>query len=179
MKRSTRLDRIFRHPVRKERLWNLTAWFHLDFCYREGKRSGGVLPGLSKEEAFSGTKRDVPELREGEDKHRKLLETSRPKGSRRPWRTISSSGSRTSTHDYVVELEYRKGMAYNEILMLAMKREEKALKLYKRFPENRLKPRKVRSVQDALPGGSQNTSSLWKRCTTITCQDGWLINIFK
>jgi len=35
--------------------------------------------------------------------------------------------------DYVLDLEYRKGMAYNEILMLAMKREEKALKLYNDF----------------------------------------------
>ena len=35
--------------------------------------------------------------------------------------------------DYVVDLEYQKGMAYNEILMLAMKREEKALKLYNDF----------------------------------------------
>jgi rubrerythrin len=30
----------------------------------------------------------------------------------------------------VVDLTYRPGMAYNEILMVAMKREEKALKLY-------------------------------------------------
>jgi rubrerythrin len=30
-------------------------------------------------------------------------------------------------------MEYHKGMAYNEILMLAMKREEKSLKLYNDF----------------------------------------------
>ena len=35
--------------------------------------------------------------------------------------------------NYVVELEYRRGMGYNEILMLAMKREEKALQLYNDF----------------------------------------------
>jgi hypothetical protein len=35
--------------------------------------------------------------------------------------------------DYVVEMEYTPGMAYNEILMLAMKREEKALALYNDF----------------------------------------------
>ena len=32
--------------------------------------------------------------------------------------------------DYVVELEHKPGMAYNDLLILAMKREEKALKLY-------------------------------------------------
>jgi hypothetical protein len=31
--------------------------------------------------------------------------------------------------NYVVDLEYRRGIAYNDILMLAMKREEKALQL--------------------------------------------------
>ena len=35
--------------------------------------------------------------------------------------------------DYVVDLEYQPGMPYNEILMMAMKREEKALKLYNEF----------------------------------------------
>jgi rubrerythrin len=35
--------------------------------------------------------------------------------------------------DYLVDLDYEKGMPYNEILLLAMKREEKALKLYNEF----------------------------------------------
>jgi rubrerythrin len=37
--------------------------------------------------------------------------------------------------DYLVDLEYEKGMPYNEILLLAMKREEKALRLYNDFLE--------------------------------------------
>jgi rubrerythrin len=37
--------------------------------------------------------------------------------------------------DYLVDLSYEKGMPYNEILLLAMKREEKALKLYNDFLE--------------------------------------------
>jgi rubrerythrin len=37
--------------------------------------------------------------------------------------------------DYLVDLEYEEGMPYNEILLLAMKREEKALKLYNQFLE--------------------------------------------
>jgi rubrerythrin len=32
--------------------------------------------------------------------------------------------------DYMVDIEYEKGMHYTDILRLAMKREEKALKLY-------------------------------------------------
>jgi rubrerythrin len=32
--------------------------------------------------------------------------------------------------DYMVDLKYKKGMAYPEMLRLAMKREEKALQLY-------------------------------------------------
>jgi rubrerythrin len=34
-----------------------------------------------------------------------------------------------------VDFEYQKGMAYNEILMIAIKREEKALSLYNQFQE--------------------------------------------
>ena len=37
--------------------------------------------------------------------------------------------------DYLVDLDYEQGMPYNEILLLAMKREEKALKLYNDFLE--------------------------------------------
>jgi len=33
----------------------------------------------------------------------------------------------------VLDIDYRPGMGYNEILMLAIKREEKALKLYNDF----------------------------------------------
>jgi rubrerythrin len=32
--------------------------------------------------------------------------------------------------DYLVEIEYQKGMHYEDMLRLAMKKEEKALKLY-------------------------------------------------
>ena len=32
--------------------------------------------------------------------------------------------------DYLVDLQYSPGMAYNDLLLLAIKREEKALKLY-------------------------------------------------
>ncbi|RLC20583.1 MAG: rubrerythrin, partial [Deltaproteobacteria bacterium] len=38
--------------------------------------------------------------------------------------------------DYVVEMEYKKGMGYPELLMLAMKREEAALKLYNELQDN-------------------------------------------
>ena len=37
--------------------------------------------------------------------------------------------------NYLIDLNYEKGMPYNEILLLAMKREEKALKLYNDFLE--------------------------------------------
>ena len=37
--------------------------------------------------------------------------------------------------DYLVDLEYEKGMPYSDILRLAMKREEKALELYNELLE--------------------------------------------
>ena len=53
--------------------------------------------------------------------------------------------------DYVVELEYRKGMAYNEILMLAMKREEKALKLYNDFLKQAETPESQERMSERVP----------------------------
>jgi rubrerythrin len=37
--------------------------------------------------------------------------------------------------EYTVDLAYEKGMPYNDVLMLAIKREEKALKLYNELAE--------------------------------------------
>jgi rubrerythrin len=91
----------------------------VNFAIEKEKEAVEFYSSLSKEEAFSGTKEMFADFAKGL--------TQSMKNYKLKWiKDIKRS-------DYVVELEYRKGMAYNEILMLAMKREEKALKLYNDF----------------------------------------------
>ena len=74
------------------------------------------------------------EFAEEERKHQKLLEDFKTKGVAESLEDYQLKWiTDIKRSDYVVELEYTPGMAYNDILMLAMKREEKALKLYNDF----------------------------------------------
>ena len=76
------------------------------------------------------------EFAQEERKHQKLLEELKTKGvvdgiSEYEWKWIPD----IKRSNYTVEMEYKKGMGYNEILLLAMKREEKALALYNEFQD--------------------------------------------
>jgi rubrerythrin len=106
----------------------------LDFAIEKEKEAVEFYSGLSKEEKFSGTKEMFQSFAKEEEKHRKILEDFKAKGLTQAMKDYKLKWIKDiKRSDYVVELEYRKGMAYNEILMLAMKREEKALKLYNDF----------------------------------------------
>ena len=66
-----------------------------------------------------------------EEKHERLLENLKTGGVPEqlgdyPWKWIKD----IKRSNYVVDTTYRKGMDYRDIMMLAIKREEKALALY-------------------------------------------------
>ena len=89
---------------------------------------------LGKEEAFSGSSKMFEEFAQEEGKHQKMLEEFRTKGVAAGMEEYKLEWiTDIKRSDYVVDLKYSPGMGYNEILMLAMKREEKALKLYNEF----------------------------------------------
>lgn len=106
----------------------------LDFAIEKEIEAVEFYSNLSKEEAFSGSGKMFVEFAEEEGKHQKMLEDFKTKGV-----TVSIEEytlkwiTDIKRSDYIVDLEYSPGMGYNEILMLAMKREEKALKLYNEF----------------------------------------------
>jgi rubrerythrin len=106
----------------------------LDFAIEKETEAAEFYTHISQEEAFSGTGKMFEEFAREERKHRQLLEdfkaggiSASVKGYQFKWITDIKRS------DYVVDLEYRRGMGYNDILMLAMKREEKALQLYNDF----------------------------------------------
>jgi len=106
----------------------------LDFAIEKEKEAVAFYTGLSKEESFSGASKMFEEFAAEEQKHQKMLEEFKSKGvaaAVQGYRFKWISDIKRS--DYVTDLEYRPGMGYRDILMLAMKREEKALKLYNDF----------------------------------------------
>jgi rubrerythrin len=106
----------------------------VDFAIEKEKEAVQFYAGLAKEEAFSGTKDMFVDLAKEEAQHEKLLLEFKSKGFTQAMKDYKLKWIKDiKRSDYTVDLEYYKGMAYNEILMLAMKREEKALKLYNDF----------------------------------------------
>ena len=103
----------------------------IDYAISKEIEAAAFYEEVSEQEGMSGAKEMLLEFAEQEKKHRRLLEELKTKGmvegvSEYRFKWIPDM----KRSDYVVDLEYRKGMTYNELLMLAMKREEKALALY-------------------------------------------------
>ena len=103
----------------------------IDFAIEKEKEAAQFYQLLSKKESMSGVKEMFSNFAEEEGKHGKMLEKIKSGGvdkevSEYRFKWIPD----LKRSNYTVETTYREGMAFNEILMLAMKREEKALKLY-------------------------------------------------
>jgi rubrerythrin len=106
----------------------------LDFAIEKEIEAADFYEGISKEEALSGAGEMFTEFSKEERKHQKMLEEFRAEGLSASMESYKFKWiADIKRSDYVVDLEYSPGMGYNEILMLAMKREEKALKLYNEF----------------------------------------------
>jgi len=106
----------------------------LDFAIAKELEAAEFYTDISKEAAFSGAGDMFKEFAAEERKHQQLLEDFKAKGPAAsmqdyPFKWITD----IKRSNYAVDLEYRPGMGYNDILMLAMKREEKALQLYNDF----------------------------------------------
>lgn len=106
----------------------------VDFAIEKEMEAVEFYSGLARDEAFTGSKEMFTDFAKEEHKHQKLLQDFKAKGFTQAMREYRLKWIKDiKRSDYVVEIEYRKGMAYNEILMIAMKREEAALKLYNDF----------------------------------------------
>ena len=106
----------------------------LDFAIEKELEAAEFYTNISKEEAFSGAGKMFEEFAQEERKHQQLLEDFKTRGlsaSLEDYKFKWITDIKRS--NYVVDLEYRRGMGYSDILMLAMKREEKALQLYNDF----------------------------------------------
>lgn len=106
----------------------------IDFAIEKEREAVEFYMSLSEEETFSGSKQMFVEYAQEEKKHEKMLLDLKAGGLTESTENYKFKWiTDIKRSDYVVDLEYQPGMPYNEILMLAMKREEKALKLYNEF----------------------------------------------
>ena len=106
----------------------------LDFAIEKEMEAAEFYTNISNEEAFSGAGKMFAEFAREERKHRQMLEDFKTGGLSTKIADYQFEWiSDIKRSNYAVDLEYSRGMGYNEILMLAMKREEKALKLYNEF----------------------------------------------
>ena len=106
------------------------------FAIEKEKEAAEFYESNSESEMMSGKRQMLKEFAAEERKHQQMLEDYLATGVaqklddyRFEWITDIKRS------DYVDAVEYQPGMAYNELLMLAMKREESALRLYNQLLE--------------------------------------------
>ncbi|HKJ65460.1 MAG TPA: ferritin family protein [Desulfopila sp.] len=101
----------------------------LQFAIGKEKEAVGFYTDLSKKESISSLKETFRELAQEEGKHLKLLT-----GLKKNKKAIDSYEIKEIQNlkisDYLTDLEYQEGMPIEDILTLAMKREEMSVKLY-------------------------------------------------
>ena len=109
----------------------------IDFAIEKEREAAEFYERISNdEEDFAGSKKMFQEFAAEEQKHEKILQDFKVKGISKSLEEYQLKWiTDIKRSDYMVDLSYEKGMPYNEILLLAMKREEKALKLYNDFLE--------------------------------------------
>jgi len=101
----------------------------LDFAIGNEKKAVAFYQDLSGREEFAAARETYVELAKEEKKHQTMLESFREKPEklgRYKYKWIPD----IKRSNYMVDIEYEKGMTYVDILRLGMKREEKALALY-------------------------------------------------
>lgn len=108
---------------------NLTAI--IDFAIAKEIEAAEFYRTVSEQESFTGKKEMFLEFAAEERKHQTLLEDLKAgkiddKLADYQYKWITD----IKRSNYVTDLEYKPGMAYSDILLLASKREEKALALY-------------------------------------------------
>ncbi len=108
----------------------------LDFAIEKEIEAAEFYTKISEEEAFSGAGKMFEEFAREERKHQQMLNDFKKKGLTTSLKEYQFKWiTDIKRSNYVLDLEYSPAMGYNEILMLAMKREEKALQLYNDFLE--------------------------------------------
>lgn len=101
----------------------------INFAIEKEKEAAAFYADAANQEPFKGVKDALNEMAEEEKKHEAMLRNLEGnkellKGYEFKWVPDMKRS------DYLVDMKYEPGMHYSDILRLAMKREEQALKMY-------------------------------------------------
>ncbi len=106
----------------------------IDFAIGREQEAVDFYTTASKEESMSGAKEMLLEFAEEEKKHRRILEELKAKGYAEGVEDYTFKWIKDiKRSDYMDEMVYKPGMGYRDILVIAIKREENALKLYNKL----------------------------------------------
>lgn len=103
----------------------------IDYAIEKEQEAAEFYLEASEKEIFSGAKEMLKDFAGEEQKHERMLKEFKEKGivsGLHDYKLKWIPDMKRS--DYVSEMKYAPGMDYKDLLMLAMKREEAALKLY-------------------------------------------------
>jgi len=104
----------------------------LDFAIQKEQEAADFYLKASQMESFSGSREMLVEFSNEEIKHRRILEELKTKGFAEGVADYDFKWIKDiKRSDYMDEMTYSPGMGYRDILAIAIKREEKALKLYR------------------------------------------------
>lgn len=99
------------------------------YAIEKEKEAAAFYEEVAGQETFSGSKEMLAGFANEERKHQKMLEgILSNKGKLSDYKLEWIPDMKRS--NYLVEMKYQKGMHYKDILVIAMKREEKALEFY-------------------------------------------------
>ena len=101
----------------------------IQFAIEKEREAAVFYADLAGQTSFAGVKKALEEMAEEEKKHEdmlKNLESNKALLEEYEFKWIPDM----KRSDYMIDLKYEDGMSYADILRLAMKREEQALKMY-------------------------------------------------
>ncbi len=106
----------------------------VEFAAAKEKDAVAFYEDLAKQAPLTGAKETLEGFAREEKKHQAMLEDfgkNKEKFAEYKFKWIPD----LKRSDYLVDVEYEKSMGYPELLRLAMKREEKSLRLYNKLIE--------------------------------------------
>ena len=104
----------------------------MSYAIEKEKEAQAFYEEASQQEKYSGAKDAFASFAKEEKKHQDLLENFSEENIEH-YKIEKIPDLKRS--DYLVDIDYEPGMPYSDILRLAMKREEKAVKFYTDFSE--------------------------------------------
>ena len=118
----------------------------IEFAIEKEREAAAFYRDLAERTSFSGVKDSLLEMAEEEKKHESLLKNlGDNKALVEEYQLKWIPDMKRS--DYMVELKYEDGMNYVDILRLAMKREEQALKMYNELQKKTDNPENIQLLK--------------------------------